>query len=301
MMSLGLARAVGWIVCLGLLASGGMSQATRPAGVQEEGGAGPLVIDREKGQVRVLCQALRVDMPLEFFCVLWGTADHESVLRTRVKPSDIHAALLALGLEPGSPLRFLPQSKTWLPPTGPPVAVFVEWEHEGRFHREPAGRLMKDLETGQPMPHRPFVFSGSRVLEDGVYGADITGQLVSLVNFEYSLMDVPELASNANETLEWEINPDMMPPEGQMVWMVLEPVAADDLPATVADDPHAGASSVRQTIVVMVTTASAIITIGTVRIAPRASGTSACRTSTMTTGCTAAAIPRAAGRSPART
>ena len=34
---------------------------------------------------RVLCEALRVDMPLEFFCVVRGTADHEAVLRTNPK------------------------------------------------------------------------------------------------------------------------------------------------------------------------------------------------------------------------
>lgn len=242
------------------------AQESQPAEGAAEGvreGEAALEIDREHRVVRVRCQALRVDMPLEFFCVLWGTADHESVLRTRVKPSEIHAALLALGLEPGHPLRFVPQTKTWLPPSGPPISVLVEWEEGGETRRERAGRLVRDLEDGHPMPSRPFVFSGSRVLEDGVYAADITGQLVSLVNFEYSLMDVPELASNANETLEWEINPETMPPEGAMVWMVLEPVGGPEGespdaagPATrLSDDPITGSlrpGVPRHTIVVMV-------------------------------------------------
>ena len=38
-------------------------------------------------------------------------------------------------------------------------------------------------------------------MDDGVYAADVTGYIVSIVNFDLSLIDVPALARNANETL----------------------------------------------------------------------------------------------------
>ena len=112
--------------------------AAQPA---DEAGAGDRLIrvDRQKREVRVRCQALRVDMPLEFFCVVAGTADHETVLRTTAKPSAVHAALLGMGLEPGSPLRFIPERKEWIAPHGPPVRVEVEWEQDGRTIRRRAG------------------------------------------------------------------------------------------------------------------------------------------------------------------
>src|SRR5687767_3733872 len=92
-------------------------------------------VDRQKREVRVRCEALRVEMPLEFFCVVRGTADHEAVLRTRAKPSAVHAALLGLGLEPGNPLRFVPERKEWIAPSGPPVRIEVEWEQDGKTIR----------------------------------------------------------------------------------------------------------------------------------------------------------------------
>src|SRR5690348_4573851 len=51
-----------------------------PAG---EGGKLPHVqVDLKKRQVRVDCQMLGIDAPLEFLCVLNGTNEHESVLRS---------------------------------------------------------------------------------------------------------------------------------------------------------------------------------------------------------------------------
>ena len=201
------------------------------AAAQEADAPPPVEIDRAARQVRVACEALRVDTPLEFVCVVTGTADHESLLRTRAAPSAVHAALLVLGLEPGRPLRFNDAAGEWLPPQGPPLRVFVEWVGpDGAVRRERVGRLIRDVRTKLSMPPRTFAFVGSRSYDAGGgldgYAADATGQVVSLVNFDSPVIDVPQLASNANETLEWEIDPDAAPPQGTAVTMILEPVAA---------------------------------------------------------------------------
>ena len=72
-----------------------------------------------------------------------------------------------------------------------------------------------------------WVFDGSRILPDGRYAADLTGYVVSIVNFDMTMIDVPELASNANETLEWEFNPDVVPRQGTPVTMIIEPGGSD--------------------------------------------------------------------------
>jgi hypothetical protein len=204
--------------------------ATRPAG-----GKLPFVeIDVPNRQVRVECQAIRVDAPLEFFCVATGGPEHESVLRTPAKPSDIHFALLAIGMRPGQPARFSPAANQWLPPDGPPIRVSVRFLRNGETVTLPAGRLMRDLRDGKPMPDKPFVFTGSRVLEDGRYAADVTGYVVSVVNFDLSPIDVPRVASNANDLLEWQTNPDVTPEMGARVTMILEPVGGD---AAIDRDP----------------------------------------------------------------
>ncbi len=196
-------------------------------------------VDVAKKQVRVECEAIRVDAPLEFFCVAVGGPEHEAVLRTAAKPSDVHLALLMLGLEPGAPATFSDATQKWTPPHGPPIRVSVEFSKAGETVSLRAGKLIRSMQYKEPMPDRPFVFTGSRVLEDGRYAGDVTGYLVSIVNFDLSPIDVPHLASNANDTLEWQINPDVAPQMGEKVTMILEPIGAAE--SKLIDKPGASA------------------------------------------------------------
>src|SRR6478735_220095 len=78
-------------------------------------------VDVAKKQVRVECEVIGCPNPLEFFCVVAGTSEHESVLRTRSRPSHVHLGLLMIGLEPGEPVHYIEQQKKWVPPSGPPL------------------------------------------------------------------------------------------------------------------------------------------------------------------------------------
>lgn len=189
-------------------------------------------VDVKSKQIRVDCIMLGVNVPLEFFCVVTGTNVHESVLRTDAKPSDLHLALLMLGLQPGEPVHYSESTKTWLPPHGPPLSISAEFVKDGKTVRVPAARLMRSIHDKKSMPQHPFIFAGSRVAPDGTYAADVTGYVVSIVNFDLSMIDVPELASNANETLEWEIDKDAAPPAGTPVTMIIEPIEDRAAPAT---------------------------------------------------------------------
>src|SRR5215212_7424294 len=82
---------------------------------------------------------------------------------------------------------------------------------------------MRNVRTKKAMPTTTWIFAGSRVMNDGNYAADSTGYLVSVVNFDMTVIDIPDLASASNESLEWERNPDSVPPAGTKVVMVIEP------------------------------------------------------------------------------
>ena len=185
-----------------------------------------VTFDAKRKQVRVDREALGVDAPLEFFCVRNGGSEHETVFRTPAKPSDIHTALLAVGLQPGKPLSYSEAANKWIPPQGPPLNITLEWEKDGKAVTVPAYRTMRDLKTKKEMKSTHWVYCGSRVMDDGAFAADVTGYVVSVVNFDLTLIDIPELASNSNETLEWERNPDVAPPAHTKVVMIIEPVAA---------------------------------------------------------------------------
>ncbi len=197
----------------------------RPVAPQNGGPLRHVQIDLENKQIRVDCEALRAHNPLEFFCVVRGAQEYESVLRTDARPSIIHFGLLAMGLKPGEPAHLDEATQTWYPPTGPPLRISCEFQLNGKTITVPANRMMRSVKTKQEMPPMAWVFDGSRIMPDGQYAADVTGYVVSIVNFDLTMIDVPELASNANETLEWEYNPTLVPPVGTPVTMIIEPGA----------------------------------------------------------------------------
>lgn len=203
----------------------------------EKRGFAHLQIDAARKQVRVDAEMLGVQAPLEFFACVSGSAEHEAVMRSPAKPSDVHTALLVLGLKPGEPVRYSEGAKKWLPPHGPPLHLSVEWtDEDGRAQRVPAYRLMRDVKSKREMPAMTWTFVGSRVTPDGTYAADATGYLVSVVNFELTVIDIPQLASSANESLEWQLDPDVAPPAGTKVSLVIEPAGTVEAPDAVRTD-----------------------------------------------------------------
>lgn len=189
-------------------------------------------VDLAKKRVVVECENIGQQALMEFVCVVAGTNEHESILRTKAKPSHIHTGLLMLGMQQGEPVRFSPAANKWLPPAGPPVNVSVEFEKDGKPVTLPAYKLFRDTKSKKTMPARTWIFVGSKVYNTGQYAADITGYVVSIVNFDLSLIDVPWLASSSNETLEYEPDLDVLPPAGAKVLLVLEPAGAAITSAT---------------------------------------------------------------------
>ena len=224
-------------VILALFASA--SAQTLPASVPTtQPGVGNLPhiqVDVKNKTVRMECEALNITGTLEFLCCVKGPNEYESVLRSEVRPSHLHLALLMIGLKPGAPIRYDEQEKKWLPPTGPALKMSIEYQKDGKTITIPAERTMREIKTKKPMPDVTWVFSGSKIMPGERYAADSTGYLVSVVNFELTPVDFPVLESNANETLLWETDPDVCPPTDTKVTLIIEP--ADKLkppPATTA-------------------------------------------------------------------
>ncbi|HEX4124483.1 MAG TPA: YdjY domain-containing protein [Tepidisphaeraceae bacterium] len=185
-------------------------------------------IDAAHKKVYVECEALAVDAPVEFFCCVKGTNDYESILRSDVRPSDLHFALLAIGLKPGAPLTYNESTNTWIPPRGAPLHIEVQYQKDGKTVAIPAYRLMRDVKNKKEPKAFAWVFCGSRILPDGKYAADVTGYLLSVCNFDLTVIDVPALVSSSNETLEWERDPTTTPKAGTTVWLVISAAQPGD-------------------------------------------------------------------------
>src|SRR5690606_38211152 len=63
---------------------------------------------------------------------------------------------------------------------------------------------------------------------------------ISVVNFDLTVIDVPDLRSSANELLEWEADLAALPAPGTPVTMILEPVGQPAADKAAADQAAAG-------------------------------------------------------------
>lgn len=111
--------------------------------------------------------------------------EHESLVMTKVKPSAIHAGLLAAGLEPGNPVKWGQQGVEKLP-AGHGVrveAAVVGVDGPGDFVDLASWVVGKD--TGKGLVDAEgwgLVFAGSVTDERG-YAADKAGTIVGLTGF----------------------------------------------------------------------------------------------------------------------
>lgn len=133
------------------------------------------------------------DVFLEVIACTRDTKEHEALVVTDARPSHIHAALLAIGLQPGTPGSWLWENGALIavPPKGDPVEVTLAYRDEtGREISAPAHEWVRSVDTGAPfVPKNPgprWLFAGSVITtRQGreVYEADGAGTLIGLTTF----------------------------------------------------------------------------------------------------------------------
>jgi hypothetical protein len=202
---------------------------------------GGIVVDRSAGEVLVPA-FVSIDAGwLEQIVCSRGTRDHEALLVVDVRPSQVHAAMMVLGLEPGAPGRWLfeevgddlPPRVRRIPPTGGRVAVLIRHEDEdGSSVEHPISSWIMDGRDGAPFPDVPWVFGGSYFAveefegdEEAVYVADQSGSLIGLVTFGDEVLGLESIRSGdlSVDAAEWEVRSVAMPPLGASVELVLRP------------------------------------------------------------------------------
>lgn len=151
-----------------------------------------LTVDKAKRTVSIACAIAPRKLPnldkvypievIATFSAPRGLKAHETVVTFKgVRPSDLHKALSELGLQPGKP-AYGENAQA----AGPVVQVFIETEIDGKLQRLPIDQCLVHRATGQPIPPLRWHFTGSIMKQpdpekdDKVYGADMSGTLLSL-------------------------------------------------------------------------------------------------------------------------
>lgn len=194
--------------------------------------AAPKVI--KKGGVRFYVEEKRIEIdgkiclaegPLEYFAVAEGGKEYESVISLTVNPEILHWCLLLMRLKPGETGAKY-QGDPENVPTGSPVTVKVKWTENGAAKVVPATALCWNALDKRPMEETPWVFVGSKMLEDPdtkkkVYWANVEKSVIDVYRDPMAVLSLP-LAASANDE-SYVVNKQVVPKKDTPVTVILEP------------------------------------------------------------------------------
>ena len=168
------------------------------------------------------------DVYLEMLVTAPDSREHESLLVAQIRPSNLHAGLLAAGFEPGSPVRR--RGGAIRAARGDRVRVLVRVEHDGDAagaeEANDAWRPLTSWIIDDDREHRVaddqrwsgLVFAGSTIDENG-YAADRAGTIASLTPFGTEVVSpVWTVSPQASvDTPEWIADNDRVPEQSTRV------------------------------------------------------------------------------------
>ncbi len=192
-----------------------------------------IVVDKEKRTVTITAAIaprklpnLKQVYPIEVIATFpapKGQKAHETVVTYDVKPSEVHRALVSLGLKAGKPA--LGQNGK---AAGPLVSLYLEIPTSAGAKRIPIEETMIDLNSGKTLPKLKWHFTGSAMKnpdpekDDKVYGADLSGTLATI--FPVTDDTVFQSGLGAKDEGKWklEVNRKLLPKEGSPVKLVIQ-------------------------------------------------------------------------------
>jgi hypothetical protein len=210
----------------------------------------PLVrVDRDARMVEFDAVAVLDVGFLEQLVCMVGTREHESIFAFEGKPSEVHAALLVVGAEPGRPGRWREVALAdgsvtieGVPAEGTEVALEVELPDGSVRPIEWFMRASPISSTTNAAPPSRFVFAGSRFLrnprtQEERYAADGSGSLVGLVTFGDETIGAVEVIPDSAQAAApvWEVFSERVPAPGTRVKIRARPRASVD-PRTPSGD-----------------------------------------------------------------
>ena len=200
-----------------------LDDAKDPPGLKRLAPDGKVWLDVKNKRLVMLGEVCLREGQLEMFACLKGTKEHESILAVPTKAQVVHAALVALGADPGAPAQFAPQYKA---AHGPRIDVTLFWTDEKGQRRRPAQEWIRNVKTGKPMSEY-WVFGGSGFWKDEMTGEEFykaeDGDFICISNFNSAMLDLPIESSQSNEALLFEAFTEHIPPAGTKVSVVLKP------------------------------------------------------------------------------
>lgn len=194
--------------------------------LEEEKPAEP-VIDLKVHEVRIKATVCLARGILEFVTVVKGGREHEAVFSTTCRPSNLHMALLAIGMEPyalgGTSEMYQDGLKS-----RSRLRFEVEFEEDGRTRRIGVDKLLFNRETDSGAVEDAWVFTGSYFTEhDGksVYVGDYSDVVMAVIPDRAAVIQLAVKTGNPydGEDLGLEVNTEEIASVGTKVTLIFSP------------------------------------------------------------------------------
>jgi hypothetical protein len=151
-----------------------------------------------------------------------GKKAHETVVTFEAKPSEVHKALVGLGLKPGHPAGKKGAAK------GPEVKIYLDVPGTGKaMKRIPIENVLVDRTTKLKMPKVKWLFTGSVMTkpdprkDEKVYGADVNGTLIAIFPVTDETVFQSTLTMKEEKYVKLEVKEGLLPAVGKPVNLVI--------------------------------------------------------------------------------
>ncbi len=180
---------------------------------------GSLIVDTKQRTVLCPGEVNLTEGAIEYLAVAPGGKTHESLLQLRTRPLHLQVALLMLGLEPKNVLKRQGDSAT---PQGDPVELRIRWKDKnGQLQERAVEELISETPNLKPMPVHPWLFTGSRILNEG-FEADLSKSLIAVYHDPAAILDNP-LPGAVNNS--YVVNSKRTPAQGTRIELIFRSLA----------------------------------------------------------------------------
>ena len=162
---------------------------------------------------------------LEMFACPAGTKEHESLVATLAKSSELHAAMLAVGAMSGTPVAYHPK---YVPATGQRIRIWVCFYDENDKYQAIDARSWVQKIDNKTQLETDWVFVGSGFWKDPKTGREYYqadgGDMICVSNFSSAMMDLPISSSADADDLQYVPFTKRIAKRGTPVRLVMVPI-----------------------------------------------------------------------------
>jgi hypothetical protein len=196
---------------------------------------GDMTFSSATHEIRVPAAVNMTEGILEYALVHENGKTHESLLKTKVSPTELNVALLLCNYEPHikEAAQYLEEP---LPQTKARMALPMEHEGANRVHltlqwkdkdgaqqTAPLGAWIRDRKVEKPLQIDHWTYTGSFVTQSG-YAAEDDGSHIAIYFDLIALMNLPDPGNRSDD--RWFVEKSAVPPLDTAVTLVISPAPA---------------------------------------------------------------------------